>query len=345
MGHGLQMWLQTAWFLTRNQNASTLILDEPDVYLHADLQRKLVRMLLADSRQFIIATHSPEMLAEVEPDSVIVLNRSRRASRSATSSGVVQELLNHIGSVHNISLSKLAAYGRILLVEGKDIPILKLFQNASDPNAAMPVDAIPNCEIGGWSKWPAVVMMANFFRRNTPDQIDIFCLLDRDYHTDAEIAGRLDEARRHNIHLHIWARKELENYALEPNTIARLIAKDSGKNVTTEDVSRAINAGCEAMRDEATDSISNEIRLADKKMDPNKSNPIARAIVKERWKREGGPSVVCGKELFSKVAKWSQDEYGVILSPQKLIRAMAAHEVPREIVDYISQVTKPPEGV
>ena len=28
MGHGLQMWLQTMWFLTRARDASTLILDE-----------------------------------------------------------------------------------------------------------------------------------------------------------------------------------------------------------------------------------------------------------------------------------------------------------------------------
>lgn len=45
MGHGLQMWLQTLWFLVRNPDASTVILDEPDVYLHSDLQHKLMRLL------------------------------------------------------------------------------------------------------------------------------------------------------------------------------------------------------------------------------------------------------------------------------------------------------------
>jgi hypothetical protein len=35
------MWLQTIWFLTRAKDHETVILDEPDVYMHADLQRRL----------------------------------------------------------------------------------------------------------------------------------------------------------------------------------------------------------------------------------------------------------------------------------------------------------------
>jgi len=44
MGHGLQMWLQTIWFLSRTPTAHTVILDEPDVYMHPDLQRRLFRL-------------------------------------------------------------------------------------------------------------------------------------------------------------------------------------------------------------------------------------------------------------------------------------------------------------
>lgn len=39
MGHGLQMWLQTMWFLACTPSSATVILDEPDVYMHPDLQR------------------------------------------------------------------------------------------------------------------------------------------------------------------------------------------------------------------------------------------------------------------------------------------------------------------
>ena len=145
MGHGLQMWLQTIWFLARTRNSSVLILDEPDVYMHADLQRKLVRMLMRDSRQFIIATHSPEMLAEVEPDSVVVLDRKRRTSRAATTSKAVQELLRRVGSVHNLSLARLASQRRLVLVEGKDVLLLKRLQNVFDRQYATGLGTASRC--------------------------------------------------------------------------------------------------------------------------------------------------------------------------------------------------------
>ena len=58
MGHGLQMWVQIMWFLTLAKSADIVVLDEPDVYMHADLQRKLIRLLKGKYKQTIVATHS-----------------------------------------------------------------------------------------------------------------------------------------------------------------------------------------------------------------------------------------------------------------------------------------------
>ena len=337
MGHGVQMWLQVIWFLTRNQSSSVLILDEPDVYMHADLQRKLVRMLLQDQRQFIIATHSPEMLAEVEPESVIVLNRKRRYSKSATSTDEIQELLRHVGSVHNLSLARLGIYNRILLVEGDDVPTLKLFQNACDPEAATPIDAIPSSDIGGWSKWPSVLVLADFFRKNTDGNIRIFCVLDRDYHTDEEIAKRMKEAKQAGVVLHVWAAKELENYALCPGAIARVISAEAGSSVTSKMVEDVINTAADELKEETVDSYSEFIRIRDK-LGANKSNPVARQVVMSRWKQLGGPFVVSGKQLFSQAAKWSQAKHKVCLNLRKVIREFRANEVPTEVRRAISEI-------
>jgi hypothetical protein len=338
MGHGLQMWLQTMWFLSRNQQSAVLILDEPDVYMHADLQRKLIRMLMRDNRQFIIATHSPEMLAEVDPDAVVVLNRRNRVSKPATSSSAIQELLRHVGSVHNISLARLGTYGRILLVEGEDLPILKLFQNAVDPRSAVPIDALPNSDIGGWSKWPSVITLANFFRHNTSDRIQIFCVLDRDFHTEDEIQRRMAEARSAGVHLHIWTYKEIENYALSAPAIARAITKEGKSTVAIDDVELAIKSFADEMKEETFDNYSELIRQQGKQ-GANKSNPAARRIVNERWTELGGPAVVNGKQLFSRVAKWSHDEHGVMLNLRKVIREMRQDEVTTEMAEFIRLVT------
>ncbi len=73
MGHGLQMWLQTIWFLSWIEPHSTVVLDEPDVYMHPDLQRKLFRLASSRCRQTIVATHSVEIMAEVEPSEILVV--------------------------------------------------------------------------------------------------------------------------------------------------------------------------------------------------------------------------------------------------------------------------------
>ena len=39
LGHGLQMWLQTLWFIVTVPSNAIIVLDEPDVYMHPDLQR------------------------------------------------------------------------------------------------------------------------------------------------------------------------------------------------------------------------------------------------------------------------------------------------------------------
>jgi hypothetical protein len=56
MGHGLQMWLQTMWFLARADSHSIVVLDEPDVYMHPDLQRRLLNLVRSRFSQLLIAT-------------------------------------------------------------------------------------------------------------------------------------------------------------------------------------------------------------------------------------------------------------------------------------------------
>ena len=338
-GHGLQMWLQTMWFLTRTRQSSVLILDEPDVYMHADLQRKLVRMLMHDSRQFIIATHSPEMLAEVEPDSVVVLDRKRRSSRAATSSRAVQELLLRVGSVHNLSLARLAGQRRLLLVEGKDVGLLKRIQNVFDPTTDRPIDTVPNIHIGGWTGWPGALTLARFFDKNVDDDIEIHCVLDRDYFPDSELAKRQGEAKLAGIELTIWKAKELENYLLVPGAIARLIAKKAKTEFTEAEMEIVVTAQVEALRNDAFASTIDAFRG----LSPDKSTKTATLAAKPafdaRWAVSNGYEVVSGKDALAAIFTWAQKEHKISLSVAALIHEMRAHEIHSDLKELVRAVT------
>ena len=149
MGHGLQMWLQTMWFLARVPLNSTVILDEPDVYMHPDLQRKLFRLVRDRYEQTIVATHSVEIMAEAEPSDLLVINRQKPRSEYVNSEPGVQFLIDHLGGVVNIHLARLWGSRKLLFVEGKDLSILKYFQLLLFPGSDTPLDAVPNMALGG----------------------------------------------------------------------------------------------------------------------------------------------------------------------------------------------------
>ena len=97
MGHGRQMWIQTIWFLSRTPADSTVVLDEPDVYMHPDLQRKLFRLTRGHFRQCIVATHSVEIMAEADPSNILIIDKKERRSLYANNEPGVQILIDQIG--------------------------------------------------------------------------------------------------------------------------------------------------------------------------------------------------------------------------------------------------------
>lgn len=241
MGNGLQMWLQTMWFLARSKDEDTVILDEPDVYMHADLQRRLIRIVRSRNPQLIVATHSIEIMAEVEPDEILVIDQGRREARFADSLPAVQRVIDQIGGVHNLNLARLSTSRKCLLLEGKDIEILKQFQNTLTPESNEPLDTLPHMPIGGWGGWNYAVGSRMFLKNALGEEISTYCLLDSDYHTQEAISARYKEALRVGVRLHIWQRKEIENYLLVPSAIMRvMLAKVRKKSIDglTEDVLR-----------------------------------------------------------------------------------------------------------
>ena len=221
MGHGLQIWLQAIWFLVRSDRLQTLILDEPDVYLHADLQRRLIKHLVSLDNQVILTSHSVEVLSEILLDQILIVDKTKRSSTFATSVPAVQSIVDHVGSVHNIQLARLWDARRFLLFEGKDLYLLKRLHNILFPFSKIALDAVPNMSIGGWGGWSYAVGSSMFLQNSVGQEVITYCVLDSDYHTEEEIRDRLEEASVKGVELHVWERKEIENYLFVPAAILR----------------------------------------------------------------------------------------------------------------------------
>jgi len=344
MGHGVQMWLQTMWFLARIETNVPVILDEPDVYMHPDLQRRLIRLLRYQPRQIVVTTHSVEIMSEVDPEDILVLDRRHADSYFASTFPAVQRVLDHFGSAQNLQLARLWNAKRNLLVEGKDFRFLSDFFDVLFPSDQDGLSAIPNMSIGGWTGWPYAIGSSMLLKNSGGESIAVYCILDSDYHTVAQIEARRKQAIQAGIRLHIWSRKEIENYIIVPTAIVRAIEDRVAKRTkppSLVEVESEIDQAIKNFEHEAFDAISNEMFLDNRALGQGGANKAARKLMSQSWTdRDSKLSIVSGKSIFSHIARWSQEQFGVSLNPPLIIRSMRTSEVNLELRKVLEAISK-----
>lgn len=351
MGHGLQMWLQIVWFLARAPTEGTIVLDEPDVYMHPDLQRRLLDLVRSRFRQLVIATHSVEILSDVDPRFILSVDRRQRESSFVTSLPGLQEVLDKLGSVQNIQVTRLMRSRSFFLVEGDDVKLLRIFQSVVQPEAP-PIDLVPHASLGGRGGWGSGIPARLPDTNAEGTSIRAFALLDRDYFPPEEVSERYDEARQWKVQLHIWVRKEIENYLLVPEAIARYIAAQTPTRQDvpdTEAVAVEIDRIIQEMRDDVIlDSAANVLFSRDKKGGLSKASKAARRWIKDRWQTQTDRwAVAPGKEVISQLSEWAKTNYGVSFGAAQIARTMTREEIDAEVVEVLSAIAaarplKPP---
>ncbi|HVZ18411.1 MAG TPA: AAA family ATPase, partial [Terriglobales bacterium] len=331
MGHGVQMWLQTIWFLVRSRASDTLILDEPDVYMHADLQRKLIRYLRGLKKQVIVTTHSTEIMSEVSPEDVVVVDRDQPVSRRASSLPAVQSILANLGSSHNVHLFRLWSARRFLQVEGDDIPILQGFQNILFPETSAPLAGIPHASFGGWGGWRYALGSSKTLANAAGAAIMTYCILDADYHSLGQIRDVYREFAKHGVQIHVWLRKELENYLLEPKSLARAIESRAPRRVaspTAEEIQGQLEEFAKELQEEAFDAYAQELYNHDRSLGTSGANKAARAWMERRRDQVGLIGNVSGKALLQRFFDWAKKEFGASLNALSVAASFDRSTIP-----------------
>lgn len=337
MGSGLQMWLQIIWFISRCPLEGTVVLDEPDVYMHPDLQRKILKIVQNKFRQVIIATHSVEIISGVEPYQIVTIDKKTRKMQYAGNYKAVQEIINNLGSNHNLSLVRLGNMKKCVFVEGKDIKTLTKFQSILFPNNQLSLDQLPTVELGGWSRFDEALGAARLFFDETKGEIETYCILDRDYHTDTEITELYRKAAESHLKLHVWERKEIENYILTPNSIFKVADLEADLfDSFIDGLFEALNT----LREETLGGIMDHLASCDKSKTPSYFYKVAEDVLNPRWNTlEGRLSVANGKSLISTINAWIRSKYRKSCSRTKLINALSPEDIPQEVKELIKQIS------
>lgn len=327
MGHGLQMWIQTMWFVSQCSPNAIVVLDEPDVYMHADLQRRLVRLISPMFSQLVIATHSLEIIEEVTSDSIIPVDSTKKTIRPIGNETPLQFLTKHLGSTFNIDLARIFISSQFVFWDGDDNSrkILSAFQSVLYPQDLHPLINLPKAFIDGWNEWEKVTMLADLFNSNQMN-MEVFCVLNSEYHTQNEIMRLHNDANSHNINLCIWQKKEIENYAIHHNSIFRYILNNKLKGIITEEKLDDVMHGI------AKDMKDNLIKFSIEKSENSMSD-----IFQEN---DNSYDIISGKEFFNILSIWTQEEFDITISARQVIPYFQREEVPSEIRDVINTIMK-----
>lgn len=342
MGHGLQMWLQIIWFISRTPQNATIVLDEPDIYMHPDLQRKLYRIVTSRFRRSVIATHSVEIMSEADPNEILVVDKARRKSNYATNVPGVQALVDELGGLHNVHLARLWNARRILLVEGDDVGLLRLLHRTIFPDTEMQLDGLPSLSFGGWGGWQRAIGTALTLPEAVGKGVKIYAIMDRDYHADSEIQERLSQADSNGINLHVWHRKEIENYLVVASAIKRLIDRrltDPTKSPSLEEVEEQILAICELQKDQVLDEMALNLLNQDRSLGASGANKKARTLLIPLWADiERRKALVSGKEVLSRLSDWMQKACGVSFGPPAIAKILRQSEIDEEVKSLLNDI-------
>lgn len=336
MGHGLQMWLQTMWFVSRCDANDIVVLDEPDVYMHADLQRRLIRLVSSMFSQLVVATHSVEIMEEVTPNNIIPIDSKKKLIKPVGSHSLLQKLTDEMGSAFNLDVSRMFLSKRFMIWEGEDTDrqILSAFQSVLYPRDLYPISAFPKIYVDGWSGWQRALAVAEVFNQNRIG-IKCYCIFDSDYHLDEDIEARKTEAYKRQINLHIWSKKEIENYVVHPSVILRYIAQNKRKGQISEGIlSNQLKSIVASMKDELIQDVAEEFRMKDRHLSVKTSMSQAKQRVERKWKTDPC-GLLSGKKIIKRLSYWSKNTFGVSFNALALARSFHPNEVSDEVKSLI----------
>jgi len=351
-GFGFQVWCQMLTFIVKSKKDSLLIIDEPDIYLHSDLQRQLVDLLRNSYPDVLIATHSTEIISETDPGDLLVINKKNLSARRISNPSQLQSIFGVLGSNLNPTLTQLAKSKRAVFVEGKDFQVLSALArktgnqhlaNRSD-FAIIPVDGFNPTRVKNFSEGIELTLGTKILKA---------IIFDRDYRAPEEVASLLKAFNRYSSLSHIHERKEIENYLLDPAVIHRAVevrAKEresrTGKAVSTPDnMTETLTKLTDKMRSRVNAQFMSKraqfIKSADPSLDVATINERMLDEFEKLW--ESLPErlkMVPGRDLLSSLNEHLQEEHSISITPTLIINCMRIAEIPAEICELLQELEK-----
>jgi energy-coupling factor transporter ATP-binding protein EcfA2 len=329
-GFGFQIWLQLLTHIINSKNANIIIVDEPEVYLHPDLQHKILDLLKTKDAKVILATHSVEIINSIEPSEVLLIDKRNKSSKRISDLEGLQSISNILGSGQNIQLTRLARGKKILFVEGLDAKLLNRAAKICKLDDLFTSGEITTIAIEGFTQHERIIHTNWAFSKVLGESLKIAVLLDRDYRTDEEIAIVEEKLTSEVSLIHILQRKEIENYFIIPGAIEKAVFARLPEGMDRMDVENLIYEVTSDLKEDTKTQL-----IAHKAKFNQKSAKDISTIIKEasiQFEKEWKDSLfrfskIGGKTFFTLLNQRLQDRYKINITITQVASHMKQEDI------------------
>ena len=285
-----------------------------------------MRLLEQKPYQTITATHSVEMLAEANEESVIWVDKSRPRAILRPEPGSMDDLSGQIGSHFNLRLATALKAKVVLFVEGDDMTILR---RIADTIGAPELSSESTCAVipmKGYTNWEHIEPFEWFMKKFLHDAVNVFVILDRDYRTESEVSGVKALLSSSGVVCHVWKRKELESYLIEMGPLTRLTG------LSRSEINSILDSVAQDELLDQKNEIESHVAQA---TGIQRSIAHFRPLFSDRkWLRERLPP----KKLLAGLNRELQARGVKTVSAQKIARELTEREVNREMKEALRRV-------
>jgi len=345
-GHGFQVWLQLMTFLVKLGRMETLILDEPDIYLHSDMQKKLVNICKERANQVIIATHAVDIIEEVEPDDIISIDKNSNEARRLSNIDEVQTCITQLGSFQNLKLVHFVRGKSCLFVEGNDFRYLRILARKLNFDSFVREDGFSVIPLEGFSNWDRLLYVGWVFKNAFGERVKCYVVLDKDYYTSQEIDEIVSNLQKKGVGIHVWERKEIENYIINYDALYRMFKSRFSKRHIGAEIplsKKEFDKKIESIFEELKNDVQSQIIARRIRTRPDKSvdaSTVVADVLKEfqdRWRDKNyRRKTIPGKEFFARLNAWLNDEYHITIPVGYAFNSLKSDEIETEIRNVIS---------
>lgn len=352
VGFGFQIWCQLLTHLSRSKGNSLVVVDEPETYLHPDVQRQLLGIVRDIGADVVLATHSSEIMSEADPSEIVLIDKRKRAGERLRDVVGVQRALDAVGSAQNITLTALARSRRVLFVEGEnDFRLLRRFARRlglQELAAGLGIIALPS---GGFGSWQRITTLAAGIAEALGATLSIAAVYDRDYYCSEQIDEVVGTLSRHLKLAYFHKRKEIENYLLIPDVLDRALgrvlaeraAREVFPNPSNVSVANILLNITKPMRDLVLSQIMARRwdHLRSTGHDLADINRDTIAWFDQRWNDlVERLSIVPGKEVLRGLRSHLQEHFSVSLTDARIVESMRRDDVPNDLRELLQALDR-----